>query len=87
MPYCVAVRCHTRDSQGVPMHRFPRDPARLMWWTERVSRDPKKNVWKQHNKNAFLCVVSIISSVLCVILIYLSDEIWWHWRNEVMIQY
>ena len=41
----------------------------------------------EHINNAFLCDVSIISSVLCDIFIYLSDEIWWHWLIEVMIQY
>ena len=34
----------TRDSQGVPMHRFPWDTGRRMWWTEWVSRSPK-NDW------------------------------------------
>ena len=69
------------------MHKFPRDPARRMWWTEWVSRDPNKDRWNPHNNNAFLCDVSIISSVLCDIFIYLSEDIWWHWRNEVMMQY
>ena len=87
MPYCVAVGCHTRDSQGVPMHRFPRDPARRIWWTGRVSRGPKNDGWNAYNNNAFHCDMSIISSVLCDIFIYLSDKIWWHWRNEVIIQY
>lgn len=52
--YCSVSCCRTKSKQGIALHRFPRDPQRLLRWTEFVRRSARGNDWTPSTRS-LLC--------------------------------